>query len=244
VSTLDAYEAGIQPAREKALLNAVFTTLLTPECPADTLELFLIHWCSLSVQHTRPVERWIRSAGERCQEMGLEELGRALVSHARHERGHEELFIADTRALVARWNGRRPRKLQAQALMARPPPQGSQAYIQLHEDIIGGAAPYAQLAVEYEIERMAMLYGPVLVRMCVEKLGKDILSCMTFVTEHAELDIGHTKFNSAQLEKLLAGHPEFLDALVKAGSQAHEFNGAFIEECIALAVKDTPALAG
>ncbi|MFY0539080.1 hypothetical protein [Nannocystis pusilla] len=51
---------------------------------------------------TAPVEGWIRRAGERCLAAGLNEIGNALVAHARHEAGHDAMMVDDTRSLAAR----------------------------------------------------------------------------------------------------------------------------------------------
>src|SRR5690349_2024132 len=74
--------------------------ILDPKMTADELILFLIHFSSLGVRMTEPVEGWIRRAGERCAASGQAALGRALVIHARHEADHHLMMIEDTRRVV------------------------------------------------------------------------------------------------------------------------------------------------
>ena len=45
---------------------------------------------------------------------------------------------------------------------------------------------------------------------CLEIFGPEILSSLSFVTEHIDLDIGHTQFNAQQLSKLMKLIPEGL----------------------------------
>jgi hypothetical protein len=55
------------------------------------------------------------------------------------------------------------------------------------------------------------------------------------VTEHIDLDIGHTKFNARELAKLIDRFPESLPALVTAGSAALGAYAQFLADCVELA---------
>src|SRR5690349_3399991 len=101
-------------ARESALV----TQALDPKIDPMLLELFLIYYHGLGVKMTEPVEVWMRRGGERCRELGYEEIGRGLCLHAQQESGHHLMMLADVRALVSRWNERRPMKLDAEAIIA------------------------------------------------------------------------------------------------------------------------------
>ena len=61
----------------------------------------------------------------------------------------------------------------------------------VHEDNIAGDTPYAQIAIEYEVEMLPLRYGELLLTRCVEMLGAEILPCLSFVTEHIYLDVGN-----------------------------------------------------
>src|SRR5207244_2835133 len=194
-------------------------------------ERFMINFCSLGVSMTEPVESWIYRAGARCLEIGLEELGRRLQAHARHEAGHHELMIRDTRALVENWNRHHAEQLDADGLLARPPSRGAVRYRRLHENVIAGPEPFSQMAIEYEIEMLSVKFGPRVLEQCARVLGGTVLDNLSFLTEHVELDVGHTRFNAATLNQLLAAHPQYLAPLVAAGCEALAAYADFLEDC-------------
>src|SRR5262245_5266884 len=104
---LEIYETRLCPVRTLFdQESALVTQILAPRIEPDVLELFLIYFSGLGVAMTEPVEGWIRRAGAACQEMGLDELGRSLITHASHEANHHLMLIEDTRSLVDRWNER------------------------------------------------------------------------------------------------------------------------------------------
>jgi len=229
------YSERLAPARARMRSSAFATRVLSPDLRAEDLELFLIHYCSLGVAMTRPVEGWIRRAGEACVRRGWTALGEALLRHARHEADHHEMMIRDTEALVG---ARRERGLSVSAaataadLIGRPPMSGALAYIALHEDTIAGPAPYAQLAIEYEIERLSVVFGPTLIERCQACFGPEVRSQISFLDDHVRLDVGHTRFNERQLELALDDHPDWLAPLVDAGTRALHAYAAFLDDCI------------
>jgi hypothetical protein len=100
---------------------------------------------------------------------------------------------------------------------------------------IAGDTPYAQIAIEYEIEQLPLRYGGLFVSRCLELFGPEILPSLSFVTEHIDLDIGHTQFNAQELAKLIDRVPESLPALVAAGSAALDAYAQFLTDCVELA---------
>lgn len=229
---LSHYQAGVEETRNGFGQVSGLESLLAPGIDPLLLEVFLIHFCSLGVALTEPVEGWLIRSSQRCTEVGMVELGRALLSHSKAESGHHLMMIHDTHALVARWNARNQPSLDAERLLAQPPTPGGRMYQQLHEDTIVSDAPFAQIAIEYEIEQLPVKYGTRLIQQCVKVLGTDIMNCLSFVDEHVTLDVGHTNFNTRQLEKVLDGHPEFVEPLARAGSQALRAYGTFLMECV------------
>jgi hypothetical protein len=211
----------------------VTNALLDPNMDPARLELFLIHYCARAVPMTEPVEGWIRRAGERCEVLGLARLGRSLKMHAQHEANHHLMLIEDVKRLVEDWNQRYESALDVEALLHVPPTPALRAYVSLHEDVIAGPAPFCQLAIEYEIESLSVNMGPAFIKQCVRLLGPAFLQKLSFLTEHVSLDVGHTKFNHAELEKLLAAAPSFALLLGQTGNRALEAYGAFLAECFA-----------
>jgi hypothetical protein len=117
-------------------------------------------------------------------------------------------------------------------------------YCSVHEENIAGDTPYAQIAIEYEVEMLPLRYGELFVSRCVELLGADIFPCLSFVTEHIVLDIGHTNFNARGIAKLLDARPSCLPALVAAGTAILDAYAQFLADCAELAERDARKVQG
>lgn len=228
----ERYDPVIRPARERFATSPALAMLSAAEPEPVFLELLLIHFCSLGVALTRPVEGWLLRSSKRCAEVGLDDLSRALHSHAKAEAGHDQMMVHDTHALVARWNAHRRPPLDAETLLNRAPTPGGGMYQQLHEDTIAGPAPFAQIAIEYEIEMLPVQFGPPLLERCQSVLGYGILPSLTFLDEHITLDVAHSRFNALHLERLLQANPDFLDPLVRAGAAALDAYATFLGDCL------------
>jgi hypothetical protein len=225
------YDPVVRPARSR-FETGIAATLLDPTLDATSLELFLIHYCARAVQMTEPVEHWIYRAGSRCEELGLQHLGRALKKHSRHEAGHHLLLLADVDRLVGRWNNRHPFQLNVKELLNIGPTPGIDAYVRLHENVIASETPFFQIAIEYEIEGLSVSLGPGLLKQCQRLLGSETVASLSFLTEHVEIDVGHTKFNEAELGRLLDAMPNCSTGLAAAGSGALDAYGCFLTECL------------
>ncbi len=229
------YDRLLTPARQRfdrhRSIEALFRHALEPVI----LERFLIYFSALGVGMTEPVEGWIRRAGRRCGDLGLSGLAKALAAHAGQEADHHLLMQADTHRLVDRWNEYHEPKLNAAALLALAPTPGVIGYRELHENTIAGPEPYGQLAIEYEIEMLSVTYGPALLQRCSDLSGAEILEGLSFLQDHVALDAGHTHFNRLQLSRLLDQRPDFLAALVTAGSAALDAYVMFLDDCFKLA---------
>ena len=231
---LDAYEARIAAARDQFLGRLL---PLSDEKDPRVLGLFLVHFCSQGVGMTEPVPDWIRRAGENTRKRGFEELGKTLEDHAAHEDGHHELMREDTKSLVGWWNDSYGPTLRADAFLSLPWSGGVQAYRQLHEDYIGGETPYCQIAIEYEIEKVSVEYGSKVFGHVIQVVGPDVLKCLSFITEHVAVDVGHTNYNARALEKFLSRAPQALDSLVTAGAGALDAYARYLEDCMAMTKK-------
>ncbi|MEM9489750.1 MAG: hypothetical protein AAGC55_11430 [Myxococcota bacterium] len=198
----------------------------------EDVERFLLNFSTLGVAMTEPVEGWIRRAGEACLAHGLDELGSALIKHAKHEADHHLLMVRDSEKLVERRRRRGLVAPDATDLIARPFCVSTVRYRQLHEEVIAGPRPYAQIAIEYEIEQLAAQYGPGLIAQCRRALGPQVDAALGFLIEHATLDIGHTHFNRAQLIRFLARQPDVVDGLIEVGSAALDAYLGFLTHCM------------
>jgi hypothetical protein len=183
---------------------------------------------------TEPVPDWIRRAGENTRKRGFDELGKALEDHAEHEDGHHELMREDAKSLVGWWNDSHGATLHADEFLSLPWSGGVQAYRQLHEDYIAGETPYCQIAIEYEIEKVSVEYGPKVFGHVIEVVGPAVLKCLSFITEHVAIDVGHTHYNARALEKFLSRVPRALDSLVAAGAGALNAYARYLEDCMTM----------
>jgi hypothetical protein len=235
MASLARYERDIAPARARFAHHPWVAGYITTRPEPDVLERFLIYYCALGYQMTSPVAGWIRRAGERCAALGLRELGHALLKHAHHEAGHESMMAKDARSLIDRRARAGRSRLNADRLLALPPTPGIDRYVRLHEETIAGDAPHGQIAIEYEIEQLSVTFGGPFIKGCVEALGPDVRSCLSFLEEHVALDVGHTHFNANQIERALDRNPELLPGLVAAGGAALDAYSAFLDDCARLA---------
>lgn len=226
------YTPHLEEARERLRTSPALRALLDPNADPTLVEGFLIQFNSLGVYMTEPVDGWIRRAGEATVKMGLEGVGNTLISHAKHEAGHHLMMVEDTRSLVARWNQHRTPELDADTLLDQAPTQAMKEYRAIHEDTIVGPMPAAQVAIEYEIENLSVVLVPGLMAQARRVLGADIMKAMTFLKEHAEIDVGHTALNELMLDKLLTQVPEMAPTIAATGARALEIYLDFLSDCV------------
>jgi len=232
--SLERYNQLLKPARERFEASLGLNAIRSNNDPR-LLEAFLLYFSAVGAQMTEPVESWIRRAASRCEALGFADLAEALNRHAHAEAGHHLMMIADLRSLAGYWNLRHTPTVDADALLRTVPSYGASSYCLVHEENIAGDTPYAQIAIEFEIEQLPLRYGGMFVSRCLEIFGPEILSSISFVTEHIDLDIGHTHFNEQQLSKLIDLHPEGLPSLVAAGGAALDAYAQFLTDCVELA---------
>ncbi|QSQ26501.1 hypothetical protein JY651_16900 [Pyxidicoccus parkwayensis] len=229
----ELYVPHVKEARERLQTHPALKALLDPKVDPALVEGFLIQLNSLGVYMTEPVDGWIRRAGEATVKLGLVEVGEKLTQHAKHEEGHHLMMIEDTKSLVARWNKHRKPHLNAEALIAQTPTQAMKDYRAIHEETIVGPMPAAQVAIEYEIENLSVVFAPGLMAQAKRVLGDDIMEAMSFVKEHAEIDVGHTALNEYMLGKLLGQVPEKAAIIGRTGARALEIYLNFMADCVA-----------
>jgi hypothetical protein len=231
---LDEYEQYIAPARERLANSRGVRTLLS-RGEAQFFHSFLLYFCSLGVRMTEPVEGWIRGAADRCAGLGLTTISRVLAAHAQAERGHHLMMIADVQALADLWNRQYQPPVGPDALLAQAPSPGVARYCKVHEDTLAGETPYAQIAIEYEIEMLPLRFGEAFITRCAEVLGPDILSCLSFVTSHIQLDVAHTKTNTWAMAEVRREVPGSTPVLAAAGAAVLDAYAEYLDDCVGLA---------
>ena len=232
------YIPAVRAARELLHSAPATHTQLDPDIDSALLLRFLIQFSAWAVQMTEPVEGWIRRAGERCQELGLPEIGRDLVLHATHEAGHHLMLVRDTHILVKRWNSRFAMQLDAAELLRQRATPAMRRYAALHERTIESDAPYGQVAIELEIEGMSTTLGNGFIQNCRSVLGSEALEGLSFIREHVAIDVGHTAFNTRLMERLLRLRPDAAEELAAIGSEALRTYVEFFAECLGVATYD------
>jgi hypothetical protein len=218
--------------RARLETEATVRTLLSPAISPALMERFLIEWSARGAYMTEPVEGWIRGAGERCIALGQEKLGRGLITHSRHEAGHHLMTIEDTRVLVRRWNARYAQQLDADALIAQPPTEAMRAYRELHDDTIASELPIGQAAIEYEVGYLAVTLVPRILAQVTRVLGREATEQLSFLTEHAAVDVGHTALNERMLEEILLQHPAQASRLAAIGARGLDCYLRFLGDCL------------
>jgi len=207
-------------------------TLLSPDISPTLLERFMIEWSARGAYMTEPVEGWIRGAGERCIALGQEKRGQALITHSRHEAGHHLMTIEDTRVLVRRWNARHAQQLDADALIAQPPTEAMRAYRQLHDDTIASDLPIGQAAIEYEVGYLAVVLVPRILAQVTQVLGREAMDQLSFLKEHAAVDVGHTALNERMMEEVLVQEPAHARGLASIGAKGLDCYLRFLGDCL------------
>ena len=244
-SIQELYEPCVRDARRILSEHPTMVALLDPAIHPVVLERFLIQFCAMGVQMTRPVSGWIRRAGERCLELGLGEIGHSLVKHAAHEEGHDLMLVNDAQLLVSRWNERgSKRRLEVDVLLAAPATPAIEAYARLHEETIESDMPYGQVAIELEIERMSTTFGPQQLALCKRVLGVNILKGLSFIEEHVALDVGHTALNEKIMARVLSARPDAALRLAEIGGAALRAYVRFFGECLEVAYADVAQSGG
>jgi hypothetical protein len=230
----ERYESALIPHREAFRATTAVGVMSSPSTSDDRFARWMLQFCARGTSMTAPVESWIAEVGRRCEEIGMTSVGRAMAAHSRAEAGHDALMVADAIAIGAWLDEHDEAHPDVEELLAEPPLASSLAYRKLHEDVIGGPAPFAQLAIEYEIELLSITIGPPMLRNCQRIFGSDS-SRYTFLAEHVELDAGHTAFNRRQLTEVLLQAPDALPTLIETGRAALECYSQYMAQCLHLA---------
>lgn len=217
-------------AAPRSIFNNQIKAFLNETEPRNLL-IFWINFSAFGVGMTEPVEDWIKRAGQRSCELGYKALGEKLIKHARHEKDHHLMMIKDTHNLVEMWNKCYSPKLDANKLFKRKFISSVLAYQKLHEDCINSKFPFAQIAIEYEIERLAISHGSQIIENAVSVLGDQIKFCLTFVFDHVEIDQAHTVYNREALEAFVKEYPETVDKLIETGASALKIYANFLNAC-------------
>ena len=230
--SLKDYHDGMSKYRAEFHEKNAFGPLLKSDDKREILSFF-IYFSGLGIKMTEPVEDWIERAGKKCKEIGLEKIGKKLERHAAQEAGHHNMMIEDLEALSLYWNEFNSVKIQPDEVR-KITTDGILKYGQVHEDTIENK-PFGQVSIEYEIELLSLKYGSDIVNHFRKKLGWESSKGLSFLEDHIELDVGHTKFNEKLLNDVLTLNSGYLDDLIISGNEALSSYCLFTNNCLEFA---------
>lgn len=229
------YNQLIHPTRVAFMKSKGINYFMT-ETDKKSILSFLIIWTAASIKMTERVENWIKRAGEKCVDLNFAEVGNKLQYHAKQEADHDKMLVNDIKFLIEKWNHEYNDTLTLPIVLDLCNITESQLYIALHEDVINGNHPYTQSAIEYEIERISIVYGPRILENILNTLGQNYADGISFLAEHVLLDQGHTKFNIDLLEKCISNNGNITE-LFASGDKALNIYSGFLTKCIDLSLR-------
>ncbi len=232
------YQKRCQLARQEFAQRPVVKEIFTEEVEPKLLELFMIHWSALSAGLTEPIPVYLERAGERCKNMGFQEMAEFFYEHEEEEDGHDNWAMEDVEKLVPIWNRKNPNlSLDARKLLANKFSPAVKRYHKLHEEVIEGNSPWAELAIDVEIELFSATYGPILVKKWVDCMGEDSLSNISFLHKHVLADVGHSEANFEVVDKFISKNPQSINTLVGTATKALNSYADFLEDAMEYAKK-------
>lgn len=230
------YQVRMAVAREKFANRDDVQALFNAPMEPRLVNLFMIYWSAMSAALTTPIPEYLATAGMRCEALGLHDLAEFFKEHTEEEDGHHEWAAADVRKLVDLWNLNNPgMPFNADDLLVSNLTPSVRRYHQLHKDVVAGDAPWAELAIDVEIELITTQYGPPLMKVCSAALCERGQQSISFLAEHVRFDFGHTDINFRVVAELIKAKPEFTDHLVAIGERALTAYGDFLGEALQLA---------
>lgn len=226
------YCAAVHPSRVNFMLSPGINFFMGQRDPKK-LHAFLLVWTAFSIKMTEKVESWIKRAGEQCEAIDLKEVGTKLKHHAVQEKDHDLMLVEDLKILIQKWNDIYNDNITENEIFKLRMPSNTDEYVLLHENTIQGPFPYSQVAIEYEIERVSVVYGPRMIDNVIYTLGEEFEAGIGFLADHVLLDQGHTKFNMDLLERCFISQANKV-ALAETGSAALRIYSGFLNECVEL----------
>lgn len=223
------YNKLVHPARVSFMKSPGINFFMCENSPKKMLA-FLLIWTASSIKMTEKVESWIKRAGESCDKLNFTEVGSKLKYHSQQEADHDKMLVDDVKFLIQKWNSIYSDNLTFEDLLKLGTIPETQYYVDLHENVINSDHPYSQTAIEYEIERISVVYGPRMIENVINTLGEEFETGISFLAEHVLLDQGHTKFNIDLMEKCLAANAD-INHLANTGSSALKIYSGFLDQC-------------
>lgn len=234
---MKVYDEQLEESRKAFLESEVIKTMLDPAIDAKFAELFVLQWTALNARFVSKTADYLLTAGNNSCQMGLKGVGEYLIKHSAEETGHEDWAVSDTIKLIKNWNRRyRDHRLSSFELINQQTSSAVERYHQLHKDIIfEKGAPFAELAIGLEIERITRVFGPLMLKQCFRKMGVRVLWEMSFLVEHIRFDFGHVVHDEEILGQFMLDHPQHREAVIQTGREALSVYEEFLVDCFGFA---------
>jgi len=226
-SALHAYEAAIEPARQRLSARGELRALLGPQADPAHLHAFLIQWSAISIQLHEPTEQFLAEASRRCAELGEPSLALTLLHIAVDAIDIYRLLADDARTLAQLWNTRRLPHLDMTSLLTQPATPAIRRMHQLHRDLVFGSTPWAELAGVFEIQALLASVADRVVEQTTRLLGDEVhpgLCSLRTLSRHGDSSLTQT------MAAFLDANPTRHAAMVGAGTRMLDLYAEFLHE--------------
>jgi hypothetical protein len=201
------YDGLVAAARARLNSDRRLNALVDPSIDRTQLHSCLLQWNAWRAQLTDPAHGWVRRAAERCIARGYPEVGRVLMMRGKHTADRHQALLDDLRFLAEDWNASGRQEVDASRFLEAAPPASLRRHVNLQESIIDGLEPFAQLAIEYEIDRASDILAPRLLKQALRVLGHQAARGLSALQTRIA-DQGQTTFSERHLTRLLAQQPQ------------------------------------
>jgi hypothetical protein len=211
------YDGLVATARARLDGDRRLSALVEPAIDRAQLHTCLLQWKAWRSQLTDPAHGWVRRAAERCIARGYPEVGRMLMMRGKRTADRHQALLDDLQFLVERWNTSGRPEVDAARFLQTAAPASLRRHVNLQESIIDGLEPFAQVAIEYELDRASDILAPRLLKQAQRVLGHEIARGLTAL-QASVADQGQTTFSERHLTRLLAQQPQAVATLGITGA--------------------------
>jgi hypothetical protein len=225
------YDNLVAPARARLDSDRRLNALMDPAIDRAHFHCCLMRWNAWRAQLTHPSHGWVRRAAERCIARGYPEVGRVLMLRGKRIADRHQALLDDLHGLVQGWNASGRPAVEAARFLEAPAPASLRRHLDLQESIIAGLEPFAQIAIEYEIDRASDILAPRLLKQGLRVLGHQAARGLAALRARIS-DQGQTTFSERHLTRLLAQHPQAAATLGITGAIALESHLDLLGDCL------------
>jgi hypothetical protein len=120
-------------------------------------------------------------------------------------------------------------RINLELLVHQPPPRSLLRWMDLREQLAGGATPAALLALELERVQLFASCGPTLLEVCARLLDDELCASFVLATSSDSVELTLT-----QLQGALASDPATAERIAEAGRTSLGLYLDFLADCVEL----------